>query len=125
MSVAHAMPFIDKIKMRINLNQMEWFLIGKRVDTGNIYRMIAAKNNRNSTSFQNGANTSFDIGMALHGIGMDNIRVANIDNPHLVSFEIGDIILMVISPRMTKGKKCRCLTNTPRAKAGTCPELRT
>ena len=102
MPITYAMPFIDKIQMRINLHQMEWFLIRKRVDTGNIDRMIAAKNNRNSVSFQNGADTRLYIGVALHGICMDNIRIAYIDNPHLVCLKIGDIILMVISARMTK-----------------------
>ena len=80
MAKANAMTFIDKIQMRVDLHQMERLLAGKGVDTGDVDRMIAAKNNRHRAGIQDGANAGLDIGVALDGIGMDDVGIADINN---------------------------------------------
>ena len=102
MAVTHTMAFSDKIQMRIDLHQMKRVLPGKGVDAGDVHRMITAKHNRHRTRRQNGAHTGLDVRMAFHGIGMDNVGITDIDNAHLVIFQIGDVILMVIGTGMAE-----------------------
>ena len=96
------MAFIDKIQMRVDLHEVNRRLLRKRIDAGNIHRMVAAQHNGHSTSRQNGAHPGFNIGMTLQRIGMHNISITNINDANLIRLEIGHIIFMIISPGVTK-----------------------
>ena len=105
MAVFDAMTFIDKIKMRVNLDKMKRCLITKRTNAGDVHRMITAKDDRHATGTQNRPDTSLDIGMAPDRVGMHDVGIPDIDNSGFVSFKIGNIILMVIGAGVAKGKQ--------------------
>ena len=104
MSVFNPMPFVNEIKMRINLHKMKRLFIAKGINAGNIHRMIATKNHRHCASGKNGTNPCFNIGMAVNGIRVNDIGVTNINNANLIGLKIGNIIFMVISTRMAERK---------------------
>ena len=84
MAVAHAVAFIDKIQMRVDLHQMEWLLPVEGVDAGNVHRMVAADHHRHRAGGEDGAHPGLDIRVALHRVGMHDVGIADIDDPHLV-----------------------------------------
>ena len=67
--------------------------------------MIAAKDDRHGTGIQYRPNTRLDISMALDRVSMHNVGIPNIDYSGVVSFEISNIILMVICASVAKGKQ--------------------
>ena len=95
------MAFIDKIEMRINLQDMKIALIVKRVDTRNIYRVVATDGDGQGICRKRCAHAHFDIGMAFLRIGMDNIRIAHIDHTHR-SRQIHTIVFVIIGAGMPK-----------------------
>ena len=99
MAEAHAVAFIDKVEMRINLQDMKIALIVKRVDTRNIDRMVPANGDGQGICCKRGAHALFDIGMAFLRIGMDNIRIAHIDHAHR-SRQIDAIVFVIIGSGM-------------------------
>ena len=44
--VAHAMPFVNEIQMRVDLHHMDRVLIVKGIDAGDIDRVIAPEHDR-------------------------------------------------------------------------------
>ena len=95
--------------------------------------MVAAQDDRHRAGGEDGAHPGLDIGMALHRVGMDDVGIADIDDAHLVSLQIGDVILMVIgagmaeenrveASRMPRGPKRaparNCVPKSRRAKDG-------
>ena len=123
-AIAHAVAFINKIKMRIQLHDMDRVLIRKRVDTADVDRMIAAQHHRHRPSGQNFAHAIFDIGQTFRLIGVNDIGVANIDHLHTVWRQIDGVVFMVIRPAMAKRKQRGRFAYCARAKAGTCAKLR-
>jgi hypothetical protein len=81
---------------------MHWRLIAERTDTGDIDRVVATQNDRNRNRLKNLTNSFFDIGVALFGIGVDNIGIANIGDP--ATGKIGYIILMVMGACMAESE---------------------
>ena len=122
-AVAHAMADIDEIQMGVDLQDMDRAAPGKGADAGDIHRMIAADGDGQGASLQNGAHPGFDIGVAGFGIGMHDIGIADVHDAN-VRPQINRVILMVIGPRMAKGKQRRSLAYRARAKPGTGAELR-
>ncbi len=53
-----------------------------------------------------------DIGVALHRIGMHDIGVADIDDPH-VAGQVGHVVLVVIAPGMADAEQRRRLAHVP------------
>ena len=104
MAVAHAMADIDKIKMGINLQNMDITLIVKRIDAGDIDGMIATDHNGQRSGGQDSTHTTFNIRVAGLCICVNDISIANIHHPHIAP-QIGAIILMVIGPRMAERKQ--------------------
>ena len=86
--------------------------------------MVAAQDDRHRAGGEDGAHPGLDIGVALHRVGMDDVGIADIDDAHLVSLQIGDVILMVIGAGMAEGKQGRGLADAARAKARAGAELR-
>ena len=60
--------------------------------------------------------------MASPGVRMHNIGISYVDDAN--TFEIGTIIFVIISARVTEGKKRGSLSYATRPKTGTCPPLR-
>ena len=61
--------------------------------------------------------------MALRLIGVDDIGITNINDPHIAR-QIGDIIFMVIRPGMTKRKQRGRFADASRAEARATAVLR-
>ena len=104
MPTFNPMPFVNEIKVRVNLHKMKRLFIAKGIDAGNIDRMIATKNHRHCASSKNRTNPRLNIGMAFDGIRVNYIGVTNINNANLIGLQIGDIIFMVISTSMAELK---------------------
>ena len=64
-----------------------------------------------------------DIGMAARGVGMNDIGIANINDPHRFR-QVSAIVFMVIGPGMAKAEQRRGLAHRARPKAGTGAKLR-
>jgi len=76
--------------------------------------MIAAHHDRDRPCRQNLAHGEFDIGMAACGVGMNDIRVADIDDLDLGWFKIGDVILVIIGSCMTEREQRRSFADRTR-----------
>ena len=83
MAIAHAMPHIDEIKMRVDLHDMDRVLAIKRRDAGDGDRMITTQHHGHRTRRQNGAHAAFNVGVALRLIGVNDISIANINDAHI------------------------------------------
>ena len=103
MAVAHTMADIDKIKMGINLQNMDITLIVKRIDAGDIDGMIPANYNWQRASGQNLTHAKFNVGMAFISFRMDDIGITQINDTH-IACEVCRVILMVIGTGMTERK---------------------
>ena len=55
--------------------------------------------------------------MALQRVGMHDIGIADIDDPHLGGIEIGDVVFEIIGACMAEGKQGRGLADGPRSHA--------
>ena len=64
--------------------------------------MVAAQHHGDGPGGENFAHAQFDIGVALFGVGMNNIGVADIGDAAVT--EIGGIVLMVVGAGMAEGK---------------------
>ena len=124
MAVAHAVAFIDEIQMRVDLHKVERLLPVEGVDAGDIHRMVAADHHRHRAGGEDGAHPGLDIRVALHRVGMHDVGIADIDDPHLVILQIGDVVLMVVGAGMAEGEQGRCLAHAPRPEARAGAELR-
>ena len=85
--------------------------------------MVAAQDHGQRSGLENLAHAVLDIGMAFGRVGMDDIRIADVDDRHLGRIEIGDIVFVVIGPRMTEREQRRRLAYRPRAHARARPPL--
>jgi len=102
MAVTHAVTLIHKIQMRVDLHYMHRRLLRERTDAGDIDRMVAPQDHRQRAAAKNLPHPQFDIRVALFGIRMDNIGIADVDNPAIG--QIRRIILMIIRPGMAEGE---------------------
>ena len=123
MAVTHAMALIDKVEMGVDLDDVNIALIIKRIDAGDINRMIATNNDRQRTGFQNCANPCLNVCVALDGIRMNDIGITHIDELKLAFRQIGDVVLMVIGTGMTEREKRGGFTYAARALPRTGPPL--
>jgi hypothetical protein len=89
MSEAHAVPLIHKVEMRVELHNMDRLLAIEGIDAGDIDRVVAAQHDRDRACFKDFADAGGDIGVAGLGIGMDNVGIANIDDPRGGCRQIG------------------------------------
>ena len=103
---------LDEIEMRVDLQDVDRAAPGKGTDAGNVDRMVAPQHHRQGACVQNGAHAGLDIGMALFGIGVNDIGVADIDDGDIRT-QIGAVILMVIGAAMAEGKERGRLADRP------------
>ena len=85
--------------------------------------MIAAQDHRDGAGLQDLAHAEFDIGVALLRVRMDDVRIAQIDNPRRLRRQIGDVVLMIVSTAVTEGEKGRRFPDAAWAETGTRAEL--
>jgi hypothetical protein len=78
----HAVTFIHEIKMGVDLQDVDIAAAREGLDAGDIHRMIAADHHWQRAGFQDRLNPRPDIGMAFGSVGVDDVGVANIDDPH-------------------------------------------
>ena len=64
------------------------------------------------------AHTSLNIIVALDRISMDNIRVSDISDRNLISWQISNVIFVVIGSAMTKREQGGCFSNSSGAESG-------
>ena len=83
------------------------------LDAGDVDRMIAPDHHRQRARAQDRAHPGGDVGMTLQRIGMHDIGVAQIHDPH-GSRQVGRVILVVVSARMAKAKERRGLAHSAR-----------
>src|SRR4051794_10435869 len=55
--------------------------------------------------------------MAALGVGVNNINVADIDDPNTIEREVCRVVLVIVSASVTEGEKCRRLADSSRAEA--------
>src|SRR5580698_5825401 len=84
--------------------------------------MIATKHNGYCARNQYLAHAKFDIGVALLGIGVDNVSIADIDDPAIG--QVGGIVLMIVGAGMAEGKKRRGLPDRARTETRAGAPLR-
>ena len=102
---------------------MVFFAVAREgLDAGDIHRMIAADHHRQRAGFQDRLDARTDIGMAFGSVSVDDVGVANVNDPHRLR-QVGAIIFVVIGPGMAKAEQGRCLAHGAGAKAGTGAEL--
>ena len=82
MADTHAVTFINEIKMRVDLQDVNVAVAREGLDAGDIHRMIAADHHRQCAGFQDRLDARTDIGVAFRGVGVDDVGVANVNDPH-------------------------------------------
>ena len=84
--------------------------------------MIAADGHWQRPCCQNSTHAGFDVGVAVDGVGMDNVGISDIHDPHIPR-QIDGIVLVVIGPCMAKAEQGRSFAHGARSKARTRPPL--
>ena len=110
MAVPHAVADIDEIQMRVDLDDVDR-APGKGADAGDVDRMVAAQHHRHGSRSQDGADPGLDIRVAGLGVGVDDVGIADVHDPH--ALQIGHVIFVVIGPGMAEGKQGRGLADAP------------
>ena len=88
--------------MGIDLNDVDRLLIIERINTGNVDRVIATEHDRQRAGLQYFADAIFDISVAIDRIGVNDVRIADIDDPDGARRQVGDIILVVVGAGMAE-----------------------
>ena len=109
--MAHAVPLVDEVEVRIDMHDMERRLSLEGRDARNVDRMIAPQDHRQRTGCEYFAHPVFDIVMALLGIGMDDVGVADIDHADLVRRHVYHVVLEIVGAAVAEGEQGRCLAN--------------
>lgn len=103
----------EEIQMRVDLQNMNIALTVERADTGDIDRMIAADDHWHCCRVEGCAHARLDVRVTRFGVGVNDIRVAHVDDVHIAG-QINGIVLMIIGPRMPEAEQRRCLAHTAR-----------
>src|SRR5689334_12289195 len=117
MALAHAVSHVDEIEMGIDLDDMDRPMLAEGADAGDVDRMIAAQHHRKRATLEQFPHSLLGIGVALGGVGMNDIGITDIDDAHLVERKIGNIVLMVISAAMAEGEERRGFADGAGSKA--------
>ena len=76
MTEADTVALIDKIEMGVDLKDVNIALVVKCVDAGDVNGMITSKSDGKCACFENCTHTGFDIGVAFHRVGVNDIGIA-------------------------------------------------
>ena len=122
--LAHAVPHVDEIEMRVDLHDVDRRLVAEGADAGDVDRVVAAERHRERPALQDLAHRSFRVAVARGGVGVDDVGVADIDDPHRVGGQIDGVVLVVVGPAMAEREQRGGLADGARAEAGAGAELR-
>ena len=116
MAVAHAVAHVDEIEMGVDLDDVDRPAPGKARYTE---RCTAWSPPRITGSAPDPGSCARPIGvrMALHGVGVDDVGIADIDDPHLVARQIDLVVLVVVGAVMAEGEQGRGLADGARSEA--------
>ena len=118
MAVEDAVAAVDEIEMGVDVDEVHGRLVVEGADAGDMDRMIAAEHDRQGARREHLANAEFDVGEALDGIGVNDVRVPDIDDPHPVGRQVGDVVLEVVGAGVAEGEQGRGLADRARAETG-------
>ena len=124
MALAHAMPHVDEVEMRVDLDEVDRRLVAERPHAGDVDRVIAAQGQRHGAPLEDLADRRLRVGVAGDGVGMDDVGVAHVDDPDLVHRQVDRVVLVVVGPAMAEGEQRRGLADAARAEAGAGAVLR-
>ena len=102
MPITHAVALVDKVQMRINVNDVDQPLIIKSFNARNMHRVIATKCHRHHTRFENLSNGKFDIFMRFNCIRVDHVSIADINNLDPVLRQVRHVIFEIVHTPMAK-----------------------
>jgi hypothetical protein len=119
-AVAHAVALVDEIEMGVHVDDVDRVLVVEGSDAGDVHRVVAAEHHRQGARLEDLANAELDIVVALVGIGVNHVSVADVDHAHFVDRQVGDVVLEVVGPVVAEGKEGRGLADRarPEARAG-------
>ncbi len=109
--------------MSVDLKDMNWTLPLERINAGNVDGMVSPDHHRQRARIQYLTDSKRNILVRSDRVGVDDIRIAQIHDPHVRS-QVGRIVLVVVSPCVAEGKQGRGLSYPPRSKPRTRPPLR-
>jgi hypothetical protein len=95
-------PDIDVIQVRVELHDVERRLVVKGANARVIDRVIAAQHDGKGMRRQNLAHREFDVGVTALSIGMNHVRIANVDHLHLVRGHVDHVILVIVGTVMSE-----------------------
>ena len=107
------MALVHEVEMGVDLENVDRALAVERLDAGDVDRVIAPDHDRKRLCRERLSDRVFDIGVASHGVRVDNVGVTHVDNGHIRA-EIDLIVLVVVSARMAEGKERGGLPHRPR-----------
>ncbi len=79
----HAVPLVDEVEMRVDLHEMDRTMLREGGDAGDVDRMVAAEHHRERARREDLAHAVGDVGVAAHRVRVDDVRIAEIDDPRL------------------------------------------
>ncbi len=119
-AVAHAVALVDEVEVGVEVDDMERRLLGIGGETRRRDRVVAAQDDRQRAAFEDLADRGLGVGVAFRGVGMDDVGVAQVDDPDLVDRQVGDVVLEVVGAAVAEGEQRRGLADRarPEARAG-------
>ena len=113
---------VHEVEMGVDLEDVDRALAVEGLDAGDVDGMVAADDDRERFRGERLPDGMFDIGVASHGVGMNDVRVAHVDDGHIPT-EIDLVILVVIGAGMAEGKERGGLPHGPRPEPRARPPL--
>src|SRR5260370_22032020 len=107
MGFADTVADVDKIHVSVDLHDMYRPVVLEGPHAGDVHGVIAAQDDRQGAVVQYLTNREFGVGVTGGGIGVDDVGIADIDDPYFVARKIDHAVFLVGGARMTKGKKRR------------------
>ena len=111
MALAHAVPHVDEIQMRVDLDQVDRWLVAEGTHAGDVDRMVAAQDHRHGAALEDLADRRLRVAVAGGGVGMHDVGVAHIDDPDLVGGQIDRVVLVVVGAAMAEREQGRGLAD--------------
>ena len=122
-AVPNAVPLVDEVEVRVDMQDVDRALACEGLDAGDVDRVVAADHHREGAGVEDGPDAVGDVGVAAHGVGVDDVGVADVDDPHRRR-QVRRVVLVVVGAGMAEGEERRGLAHRARAEAGTGAELR-
>src|SRR5215831_16619548 len=76
--LAHAVAYVHEVEVRVDLNDVNRAMLAERADARNVDGVVSTEDDRECPALQNLAHRQLGIGMALSGVGENNIEASRI-----------------------------------------------